>query len=81
MLTGSPKKKKHTQRAGGDPIRVGWSLCQASAYDREFTAAVQRIALSERDLATGKDSKQGCGIKGFIPASVIQANLPLYMGD
>ena len=23
---------------------------------------------------------QGCGIKGFIPTSVIQANLPLYMG-
>ena len=23
---------------------------------------------------------QGCGIKGFIPTSVIQGNLPLYMG-
>ena len=23
--------------------------------------------------------KQGCGIRGFIPTSVIQGNLPLYM--
>ena len=38
---------------------------------RSFTVSLNQPSFSKR-------SKQGCGIKGFLPTSVIQGNLPLY---
>ena len=37
------------------------------------------ILLFQRRQGRGLNLAQGCGIKGFIPTSVIQGNLPLYI--
>ena len=60
--------------------KSGFSVCASGAVRANQVRHVETSAWDRSTAVFGVGCKQCCGIKAFIPTSVIQGNLPLYTG-